>query len=184
MWVVIIQELRRGIMRSSKKRVRQGKVHALTAAPLTVASPKLTVGQIVEQLGSLAPDPAAASERIRHWTREKLLVPVDQHHAGTGRHRQYSGHASFDAAVLTALSNVGLQIVSRPYIQAALSQARAVLQEWQKGKSSGDFFLVISHRTGNEPTVSVHEKVVKPEPTAEIVIALNLSQLFSVVRRT
>jgi Transposase len=58
------------------------------------------------------------------------------------------------------------------------------ISEGQKGKSSGDFFLVISHRTGNEPTVSVHEKVVKPEPTAEIVIALNLSRLFSVVRRT
>jgi hypothetical protein len=176
-------------MRSSKKRARQGKVHALTAAPLTVASPELgaptlTVGQIVERLGSLAPDPAAASERIRHWTREKLLVPVDQHHAGTGRHRQYSGQASYDAAVLTALANVGLQLVSRPYIQAALNQARAVLQKWKKGKSSGDFFLAISQRTGSEPTVSVHERVIKPEPTAEIVIALNLSQLFSVVRRT
>jgi hypothetical protein len=178
-------------MKSSKKKAGQVKHRVLTAAPLTVASPELgvptfTVGQIVEQLGLLAPDPEAASERIRHWTRERLLVPVDQHHAGPGRHRQYSGQASYDAAVLTALANVGLQLVSRPYIQTALGQARAVLQEWQKGKSSGDklpaFFLVISHRTGREPTVSVHERVVKPDETAEIVLALNLSQLFSAVR--
>jgi hypothetical protein len=178
------------MVRSSKKSTRTGTTDALTAASVTVASPELgaptlTVGQIVEQLGSLAPDPAAAGERIRHWTREKLLVPVDQHHAGTGRHRQYSDQASYDAAVLTALANLGLQLVSRPYIHAVLTKARAVLQEWQKGKSSEHkplFFLVISHRIDSEPAVSVHEKIVKPDRAAEIVIALNLSQLFSAVR--
>ena len=156
-----------------------------TVASPELGAPTLTVGQIVEQLGSLAPDPAAAGERIRHWTREKLLVPVDQHHAGTGRHRQYSDQASYDAAVLTALANLGLQLVSRPYIHAVLTKARAVLQEWQKGKSSEHkplFFLVISHRIDSEPAVSVHEKIVKPDRAAEIVIALNLSQLFSAVR--
>ena len=72
------------------------KRHALTAVPLSVASPELeaptlTVGQIFEQLGPIAPDAAAAMrERIRHWTREGLLLPVNQHHAGTGRHRRYS----------------------------------------------------------------------------------------------
>jgi hypothetical protein len=178
------------MVRSSKKSTRTDTTDALTAASVTVASPELgaptlTVGQIVEQLGSLAPDPAAAGERIRHWTREKLLVPVDQHHAGTGRHRQYSDQASYDAAVLTALANLGLQLVSRPYIHAVLTKARAVLQEWQKGKSSEHkplFFLVISHRIDSEPAVSVHEKIVKPDRAAEIVIALNLSQLFSAVR--
>ena len=140
--------------------------HTLSAVPLRAGSPEvgaptLTVGQIVEQLGAVAPDSAAAmSERIRHWTREGLLLPADQHHAGTGRHRRYSPDTSYEAEVLNALANAGLQLVSRPYIRAALSQARVVLQKWRQARSAGHqlplCFLVISHditRIGGEPTL-------------------------------
>jgi|RhiMetdeSRZDD1v2_1073273.scaffolds.fasta_scaffold555870_2 MerR-like DNA binding protein len=178
-------------MSASKKKGGQVTRRALTALPLTVGSPELeaptlTVGQIVEQLGAVAPDSGAAvSERIRHWTREGLLVPMGQHHAGTGRHRRYSSDTSYDAAVLNALASAGLHLVSRPYIQAALSHARGVLQTWRQAISAGHklplFFLVISHemtRLSSEPTVSIHEGVVKHTPTAEIMIVVNLSQLF------
>jgi hypothetical protein len=184
-------------MGASKKKARQVKRRGLTAVPVTVGSPELgaptlTVGQIVEQLGPVTPDAAAAmSERIRHWTREGLLLPVNQHHAGTGRHRRYSADTSYEAAVLDALANAGLQLVSRPYIQAALSQARAVLQKLRRARNAGPklplFFLVISHdttRIGGEPTVSIHEGIVKHDPTAEIMIVVNLSQLFLRMRRT
>jgi DNA-binding transcriptional MerR regulator len=184
-------------MRASKKKApRQVTRHALTAVPILVASPELgaptlTVGQIVDQLAPITPDAAAAmSERIRHWTREGLLLPVNQHHGGTGRHRRYSPDASYEVTVLDALANAGLQLVSRPYIRAALSKVRAVLQEWHQARSAGHklppFFLVISHdmtRIG-EPTASIHEGIVKYNPTAEIVIVVNLSQLFLRVRRT
>jgi hypothetical protein len=183
-------------MAISKKKARQGRRHALTALPLTVGSlelgaPTLTVGQIVEQLGPVAPDAAAISERIRHWTREGLLLPVHQHHAGTGRHRRYGPDASYEAAILNALAAAGLQLVSRPYIQAALSEARAALHEWRQARSAGRklpvFFLVILHdmtRIGGEPTASIHEGTVKHDHTAEIMIVINLSQLFLRVRRT
>jgi hypothetical protein len=172
------------------------KRQALTAAPLTVDSPNLgvptlTVGQIVEELGPLAPDAAAMTERIRHWTREGLLVPVNQHHAGTGRHRRYNPEASYEAAILNALATAGLQLVSRPYIRAALIQARAALQEWHQARSAGRklpvFLLVILHdmtRVGGEPIASIHEGTIKHDPNAEITIVVNLSQLFSRVRRT
>jgi hypothetical protein len=186
-----------GFMGASKRKARQVKRHALTPVPLTVGSPELgastlTVGQIVEQLGPAAPDAAAAmTERIRHWTREGLLLPVDQHHAGTGRHRRYSPDTSYEAAVLKALASAGLHLVSRPYIQAALSHARAVLQKWRQARNAGHklplLFLVISHdmtRIGGEPTVSIHEGIVKHDPTVEIMIVVNLSQLFLGVRRT
>jgi DNA-binding transcriptional MerR regulator len=179
-----------GFMGTSKKKARQVKHHALTALPLTTGAPDLgrptlTVGQIVEQLGPVAPDPAATSERIRHWTREGLLLPIDQHHAGTGRHRRYSPDASYEAAILNALANAGLQLVSRPYIQAALTQARAALKRWRQARSAGQklpsFSLVISHDVegiGAEPTATVHEGIVKQDPTAEIMIVVNLSRLF------
>src|SRR5688572_14050394 len=101
-----------GISRTRK--TQKGTRHALTAMRLAVSSPEIgsatiTVGQIVEQLGPLAPDPAAMSERIRHWTREGLLLPVDQHHAGTGRHRRYRAEAAYEAAILNALATAGLQ---------------------------------------------------------------------------
>lgn len=181
---------------SKEKKARQVRRHALTAVPLTVGSPELgapalTVGQIVEQLRPIAPDAAAMSERIRHWTREGLLLPVNSHHAGTGRHRRYSPDAGYEAAILNALATAGLQLVSRPYIQDALSQARATLQKWHRARSAGRklpvFFLVILHdmtRVGGEPTASIHEGAVKHDPTAEIMIVVNLSQLFLRVRRT
>jgi hypothetical protein len=181
---------------SKTKAPPQVKHHALTAAPLTVGSPEfkaasLTVRRIVEQLSPVVPDAAAAmSERIRHWTREGLLLPIDQHHAGTGRHRRYSPDTSYDAAVLNALANAGIQLVSRPYIQAVLSQAREALQKWRHARSARHklplFFLVISHGVtwiNGEPTASIHEGKVKHDPAAEIMIVVNLSQLFSRVSR-
>jgi hypothetical protein len=174
----------------SKKKARQVKRHALTPIPLAVNSPRLgaptlTVCQIVEQLRPVAPDATAMKERLRHWTREGLLLPVNQHHAGTGRHRRYGSDASYEAAILNALATCGLQLVSRPYIQDALSQARAALQKWHQARSAGRklpvFFLVILHdmtRIGGEPTASIHEGIVKYDPTAEITIVISLSQLF------
>jgi DNA-binding transcriptional MerR regulator len=180
------------LMRASKKKAPQVKHHALAAAPHAGGSPELgaptltlTVGQIVEQLGPVAPDAGAMSERIRHWTREGLLLPVNQHHAGTGRHRRYGPDASYEAAILNALATAGLQLVSRPYIQTALSKARAALHEWHQARTAGRklpvFFLVILHdvtRIGGEPTASIHEGTVKHDRAAEITIVINLSQLF------
>src|SRR5262245_44708376 len=129
-------------MRASKNKRRQ---HHTSQG----AEPTVTVGQIVGQLRFIVADPPYISERIRHWTREGLLLPVKQHHAGTGRHRHYSPVAIYEAAVLNALARAGLQLVSRPYIQAALSQVRAVLKKWRRARSAGHklppFFLVISH---------------------------------------
>jgi DNA-binding transcriptional MerR regulator len=180
----------------SKKKAPQAKCHALIAVPLAVNSPglgapTLTVGQIVEQLRPVAPDAAVAmSERIRHWTREGLLVPFDRHHAGTGRHRRYSADASYEAATLNAFAEAGIPLASRPYILTALSQARAALQKWHQARSAGYkppvFFLVISHDVagiGKEPTTSIHEGIVKYDPAAEITIVVNLSQLFMRVRK-
>jgi hypothetical protein len=176
---------------SKEKKTRHVKRHALTAVPLTVGSPEigaptLTVGQIVEQFGAVAPAAAAAlSERVRHWTREGLLVPREQYHAGTGRHRRYGLDTCYEVAVLNSLAGAGLQLVSRPYIHSALEQAKAALQTWRQAISAGHrpplLFLVFSYdptRLGNEPTVSIHEGVVNPAPGAEIMIVVSLSQLF------
>jgi hypothetical protein len=177
-------------MSASKKSRRQPKHRGSLGV-----QPTLTLGQMVGQLSLIIVDPpfggmsgtsdTSLRERIRHWTREGLLHPVKQHHAGTGRHRHYSPVATYEAAVLNAFARAGLHLVSRPYIQAALSQARTVLKKWHLARSAGHklppFFLVISHKmtSKSEPTASIHEETVKPDPTADIVIVVNLTQIFS-----
>ena len=173
---------------------RPKEVHRLTAASLTVAppvlgTPTLTVGEIAEQLHPIAPNTSATIERIRHWTKIGLLRPVRHRRSGTGRHRHYSPDASFEAAILNALASVGLELVSRSYVQNALSEAREALRKWHQAKDLGHelplFFLVILQnvtRTSGEPTVSISEGTIKLDPAAETMIVINLSQLFSHVQ--
>jgi hypothetical protein len=171
-------------MTSSKKK-DQRVTPAASSLTIESSAPTLTVGRIVEQLSSVAPDTAAMSERIRHWTREGLLFPIHQSHSGTGRHRGYSPDASYEAAILNALATAGLQVVSRPYIVAALSKGKAALRKWQRARRTGrnlPLFLVICHdmtENDGEPTASIREGNLNFYTTAEITILINLSQLFS-----
>jgi DNA-binding transcriptional MerR regulator len=167
-------------MRAAKK--LPAKPVTLTAKPLTVSppvlgSPTLSVGDIAERLSALAPDATATVERLRHWTREGLLAPVDQHR-GTGKHRRYNENVAFDAAVLTALADAGLQI-TRPYIRSALAQARAAMPSLLKARR--DLFLMVTHRLDSEPLTEVRE-TAKPSPDALLTIVVNLAQLFRQLR--
>ena len=167
-----------------KKHVgRSRKQHHLSAVPLTVASPELgtptlTVGRIAEQLRTLAPDTAASTERIRHWTREGLLVPVERHHAGTGKHRRYDVSSVYDAAVLSVIADAGLHIAAHRYLLNGLSLARRALQKWRAAKSGAGLFLEISHTKAGSPTIAIHEGTVAPKQSARLSILLNLAQIF------
>ena len=154
-------------------------------APPVLGTPTLlTVGEIAQQLHTIAPDTTATIERIRHWTREHLLLPVDQHHAGTGKHRRYTEESISDSAILTVLANAGLPIVTQEYLRSALPLARGALRKWVKARSKNQhlsLFLEISQvpsKTGG-PTVSIHEGAVKHDPTATLSLTINLSQIFA-----
>lgn len=170
-----------------KKRVSLPKHHDLAAASLTVSSPvvgapTLTVGQIAEQLRAIAPDTSATIERIRHWTRENLLSPVDQHHAGTGKHRLYTEESSYNSAILTVIANAGLSVVAQSYLPSALALTRSALLKWKRARKKDRhlaFFLEISQSPNGNPTVSIHEDAVKHDPTAALSITINLSQIFT-----
>jgi hypothetical protein len=169
--------------------MKKGVVHHLTAEPLTVASPEigtatLTVGEIAEKLHPIAPNTSATIERIRHWTRERLILPVDQHHAGTGRHRRYAAESVYDAAILTVFANAGVPIVSQDYLRNALPLVRRAMRKWTQGGSKNQdipLFLQISQTPTERgsPTVRIHEGVVAHDPTAELSVTINLSQIFT-----
>ena len=89
--------------------------------------PTLTVGEIAARLAPIAPDTKATIEKIRHWIRELMLLPVGQVHAGTGKHRLYDANAVYDAAILMLTTRAGLNIASMRYLVDALTVARFAL---------------------------------------------------------
>jgi hypothetical protein len=168
------------------------KIKHLTASPLTVAppvpgTPTLTVGEIAEQLHAIAPNSFATIERIRHWTREHLLLPVDQHHGGTGKHRRYAAESVYDAAILTVIADAGLPIITQGYLRRALPLARGALLKWKaRGKSQDvPLFLEISQipKKIRGPKIRIHEGAVKQDPTAALSLIINLSNIFTRVRK-
>jgi DNA-binding transcriptional MerR regulator len=156
--------------------------------PLTVSSPvlgtpTLTVGQIAEQLVSIAPDKPATRERLRHWTREKLLSPVADHHSGTGTHRQYDPSSAYDAAILQAIACAGLNVVSRPYLRTALSKANEARQKWELAEIKGPLYLEIVHKVAEGTAeILIHEGEPRYDTAAELRIVINLARIFASVR--
>lgn len=116
----------------------------------------LTVGEVAQALAPIAPNVAATVQRLRHWTREQMLVPAEQIHAGTGRHRQYDADAVYDAAVLHAATNAGLNISSQRHLIDALSQVRFALPNWKLAVSRGAYAPLYLHiwRTTTGATTS------------------------------
>ena len=153
-----------------RKRVHP-RASSLTVARPEMGEPTLSVGEIAKKLQTVAPDISATIERIRHWTRENILLPVDQHHAGTGKHRRYSNDTVLDAAILTVVANLGLPIVSHGYLVDALPRIRRALRNWDQ---SSPVLLEISRglRETSSPVVMIHKG--NANPSAEISLMINL----------
>jgi DNA-binding transcriptional MerR regulator len=142
--------------------------------------PTLTASGIAEALRPIAPDVPGTVQKIRYWTREEMLLPVAQQHAGTGRHRQYAETAVFDAAILFVAANVGLNIETLRHMVDALTLARFALPKWREAKRRDQafpLFLKISQIHIHRMEVVVDEHF--PKPGAETLICLDLDMLWS-----
>jgi DNA-binding transcriptional MerR regulator len=159
-----------------------------TAKSLAVSSPvlgtpTLTVGQITEQLAPIAPNQDATRERLRHWTREGLLSPTSDPHSGTGTHRQYDPSSTYDAAILQAIACAGLNVVSLPYLQSALSKASEARQKRERDEMKGPLFLKIVHKLSEDTKeILIHEGKPTCDETADLTIVINLARIFASVR--
>jgi hypothetical protein len=167
----------------SKPRHHKAVPKSLTTSSPSLGPPTLTVGQIAERLSTTPPEAAATRERLRHWTREGLLLPVARHHEGTGKHRQYEWSSQYDAAILNAVARAGLHIVSRPYLFTALSKARVAREKWERTEYKGPLFLVILHMAaGGDTEIAIHEGEPKCDLSAELSIVINLGRIFADIR--
>jgi DNA-binding transcriptional MerR regulator len=130
----------------------------------------LTVREIADRIvRTPGVDKAALIERLRHWTREGLLTPIGDKHPGTGRQRQYNDSAVFDAAILNALADHGLQVGVQ---QTVLALGKHFLET---RPSSG--YLEIARFRDGQVGAFLHDRPMV-HPQTELSLVLNLSELF------
>jgi DNA-binding transcriptional MerR regulator len=147
--------------------------------------PTETVGEIAARLAAISPNFEGTIQRIRHWTREGLMVPADLHHAGTGRHRRYPQTAVFDAAVLHVLTNAGLTTSAvrdlkttspERHLVDALTLVRFSVPKWRQ--QGGPLFLTIS-QSGTRTEIEVIEQQAGTPAEDDLTIVINLAKVFS-----
>lgn len=141
---------------------------------------------MAQRLRPIAPDVEATVTRLRHWTTQLMLLPVEKLHEGTGRHRLYAADDVYSAAILQVLTTFGLTVSAvRPLVDG-LSQARSAVPEWKKKR--GPLYLKVWLRTPARAASSVTEHEPKledlsvgeeePKP-ADLMLVVDLAQLWS-----
>jgi MerR HTH family regulatory protein len=108
----------------------------------------ITVQDVARRIARKGEDQQVVIERIRHWTRERLLGPSTWPrlselglHPGTGRYRSYDDEAVYRAAVLNALVTEGATVRHLRMVTDALNRLGKHEQRlWsmaKAGKASG-----------------------------------------------
>jgi hypothetical protein len=144
----------------------------------------LTVGELAALLVNAEPRTDVLAERIRGWTKQKLLAPIGGER-GTGKHYRYDAHTVvFEVLLLNALANIGLPIASLPYIESVLAQLREKLPKWRQARErpkadDPPLFLRVWQRQMHPAAIIVTE--VKIDPADDSTIIVNLARLFSQV---
>ena len=146
----------------------------------------ITVSEIAERLSDDVSQRAALVERLRHWTREGLLVPMGDRNPGTGRHRVYEDSTAFDAAILNALADQGFQVGRQSYFSVAMGLIDEAKRFWaEKGRSGKTLYLEIANfakssiaRRENQAVFLHKGRRDLIHSSADSSFALNVSRIF------
>jgi hypothetical protein len=148
-------------------------------------SRRLTVGDIAAALAPIAPDVAGTVQRIRHWTRERVLQPIASEHSGTGKHRQYNPVAVYQAAVLHVLTLAGLPVSNSRFLDDVMRNTATKAIEWITASDRASVFklgpMVVTVTVAGKARVGY---TVVPEPDAPgvvLTISIDLAKLFAQV---
>jgi hypothetical protein len=136
-----------------------------------------TVSEIADRIRKPGQDRTAVVERIRHWTRERLLAPIGKRNPGTGRHRSYRDTALFDAALLNEMADASLQIGTMRKASAVASQIHS---EWGRAKVEQEkrCFLIIYFPADIPPYLHFGGSGNLFETEFETLFVFNLTQIF------
>ena len=160
-------------------------------------SPLFTVRELAEVVRRPDEEITAVVDRLRNWTKEGLLTHLGPKNPGTGRHRKYSQAGLIEAAVLTALAEVGLPAVRGAAIRGttkgglamtALKLARHAFQDIDDKYRNGFWVYLIVARTHKKSSrggdalailqeVPMPANAVEIPPTSETAIVINLTNI-------
>ncbi len=135
----------------------------------------LTVSEIAERIAKPDANKAAIIERLRHWTREGLLIPLGEKNPGTGRARTYADESLIDAAVLNILADMGLRVGFLRNVLALVWQGTKDMKAQRRG--SKDQYLEIDYFPDGTVLPHLHRGDWNNKH-AEFSFLLNLTQLF------
>jgi hypothetical protein len=152
----------------------------------------LTVSQIAELIKRPDADAAAVIERLRSWTADGLIEPIGELNPGTGRRRLYDDATAFDAGILNALADLGLQ--AGRYSAVVLLLAERAKEVWAKRHDSPKaLFLEVADfgpdELGRDRAVFLHEGSKKGHhgnwihPRADASLVVNLIRLFGRIEK-
>jgi hypothetical protein len=114
----------------------------------------LTVKAIAERIRRPNEGMRAAEDRIRNWTRERLLNPVGERHPGTGKVRRYPESALIEAAFLQVITDcTGVAAVAAGDL---LGEAKRIFARATKDDTLEKSMLVISKSVGDRKWTMSH----------------------------
>lgn len=134
----------------------------------------LTVSEIAERIAKPGASKAAIVERLRHWTREGLLVPLGDKNPGTGRSRVYDEGTLLDAAVLDILADMGLRVGFLRAVLALVWQGTKDMAAKKGGPKN--MFLEIDYLADGTSFPHLHQGG-QINKHADFSFVLNLAQL-------
>jgi DNA-binding transcriptional MerR regulator len=148
-----------------------------------------TIHGLAKRLAQIAPDVDATVQQIRHWTREGLLLPIqDTLHSGTGVHRVYNNDAVYEGAILSVIANAGLPISGSKILADAMVQARLEIARHKAGRGRKKPRLVIMRTALGVTAAAVigeGEKFIGPRgfkvTETVMTIDIDLEKLFALV---
>jgi DNA-binding transcriptional MerR regulator len=149
----------------------------------------MTVAEMAERAARRGTSKEAFVQRVRHWTRERLLFPLGETNPGVGKHRLYDDAAVQQALILDEMTDTGIPIAKQREIMKVV---RMDLEQRMGGlgpraKKRLDLLLVIERFPEGEkfpegPVVNFHNGPYRTHPDAVRTITFNLTKLFAVLQ--
>jgi len=137
----------------------------LVSGSPTFTAPALSVGWTVSDLAAflapIAPDQPNTVQRIRHWTREGILRPIESSaHAGPGNHRLYSNAAVYSAAFLHVYTVAGLPISHSRFLKTIMPEVDAAAAQWLADQKKAEKWFAEQKKKGKPAGFAMLSRLV------------------------
>ena len=144
-----------------------------------------TVSDIAARLAPIAPDVPNTVQRIRHWTREGILRPIESSaHAGPGNHRLYGDSAVYSAAFLHVYTVAGLPISHSRFLKKIMPQVDAAAAQWHTARQEKQTAKLESLVLGVSADGTIRINAPKSDTRdAVLTFVFDLAKLFAGVDR-